>query len=169
MGQTTVPFRPDDGHMWNVSVPRVCILTVLFVHILCNFSFHFFVALLLLRISLHLPPPARAHEMVNERVWIVNAERGEWAKKKKNNGKCWTKTWTVDGIQVIRSGSVGRGYGWFSRPEIRMRVDKWIAAFIIHCVSSIPRTRPLFSMSPLKWFLTVFHLQCITQIRSCII
>lgn len=68
MAQTTVPFRPDDGHMWNVSVPRVCILTVLFVHILCNFSFHFFVALLLLRISLHLPPPDRAHEMVNERV-----------------------------------------------------------------------------------------------------
>lgn len=41
-------------------------------------------------------------------------------------------------------------------PEIRMRVDKWIAAFIIHCVSSIPQTRPLFSMSPLKSFWSHF-------------
>lgn len=75
MVQTTVPFRPDEGHMWNVSVARVCILTVLFVHILCNFSFHFFVALLLLRISLHLPPPDRA------------ARNGEW---KSMNCECWT-------------------------------------------------------------------------------
>lgn len=91
-------------HMWNVSVPRVCILTVLFVHILCNFSFHFFVALLLLRISLYLPPPTVLTKcwMKEYELWMLNGVNGQ-----KNNGRCWTKTRTVDGIQIIRSGSGG--------------------------------------------------------------
>lgn len=71
--------------------------TFLFISLLRYFCFVFH--------STFLPPAVLTKWWMKEyELWMLNGVNGQ---KKKNNGKCWTKTWTVDGIQVIRSGSGG--------------------------------------------------------------
>lgn len=134
--------------------------TFLFISLLRYFCFVFH--------STFFPPTVLTKWWMKEyELWMLNGVNGQ---KKKNNGKCWTKTWTVDGIQVIRSGSGGSGVTVDSQgPKYECEWTSELRLLLFTAYHLSLGHAPFSVWAHSNDFWTVLHLQCITQTRSCII
>lgn len=126
-------------------------------------SWQFFVAILLLRFPCRLPLCTHnsVREMVNERMRIVNAERGEWTSKKKImvnvvlKPELWPaqKSWEVWMRRLILKAHSNTNAGGQVNCGFLLCTAYHLAYVWAHS----------------NLFASIFHLQCITQIRSCVI